>query len=407
MQRYVSGQAPLTLGLGTSLLRRDLTAGLIAAVLALPLAAIAGLLYLARDHHETEGPVAAAAQALRSALDREPDLGALLWLAAALLPLAIVFLLAQRAATLRVDTEGLAARIPRWLGIGLFRQTAGEWRIAWHTIRRVRLVQPRSTAKPVQQLGGFRLVIETDHGETWLSPFLWFDRSGDDHRLRLAEVIRSRRLDAARLLERAPLLRALQARGFELETSAANVPRRAPGFDLARHRGMAAQLVALFATGLYALLDTFFFGHYLPLEPLPTLPFALVAAAATVGVGILGRGAPAVERLAVGALTVAAVTWAVYPATLRLNALSATPVSVIYVATAPGRFHLPGAGVPAIDLTGHDVDAYWAQYPQGTLHEFTLLRGDGGFYQLDLSPLHARTRRFYQEREQRRTDGER
>jgi hypothetical protein len=128
---------------------------------------------------------------------------------------------------------------------------------------------------------------------------------------------------------------------------------------------------------------------------LPSLPFVAVTGAGALAVMMLGRGAPRAERLVLGVLTVAALTAAVHPALLRVNALTATPQEVAYVATGAGRFEARDAGLPALDLSNEDVNEYWAQYPIGAEHPFTLLRGAGMFYQLDLAPLYARTRSFY------------
>jgi hypothetical protein len=385
------------LGLGASLLRGDTLAVPMAVLLVLPLVTVAVVLLLALPGAEPGALPGLISEALRRALREQPHLDATLGMAALLAPVAAVYWLGQRSARLQADRDGLRGEIPRWLGIGLFRQTAGRWRIPWSAIRRVRLIEPAPAPNPIQRLGGFRLVIETEHGQTWVSPFTWFDRRGGDHRLTLKEALRARRLDPDRLVWRAALLRLMRARGITVEREQAVARRPTRGFDLTTHRGLAVQLVALFTGGLYALAETFFLDRYRPLEPLPGWPFALVAGAATLAVLMLGRGAPVRERLVVGALTVAALVVAVRPAMLRLNALSATPRTLAYVASAPGRFTPPVDALPLIDLHGESLDAYWSRYPPGASHEFTLLRGAAGFYQLDTAPLYARTRRFYRE----------
>jgi hypothetical protein len=140
---------------------------------------------------------------------------------------------------------------------------------------------------------------------------------------------------------------------------------------------LVIQLVLFFAAGFYAVLGTFVFAHYRPLEALPSLPFVAVTGAGALAVMALGRGAPRMERLVLGVLTVAALTAAVHPALLRVNALTATPQEVSYLATGAGRFEARDAGLPALDLSNEKVDEYWAQYPLGAEHPFTLLRGAG------------------------------
>lgn len=125
------------------------------------------------------------------------------------------------------------------------------------------------------------------------------------------------------------------------------------------------------------------------------VPFAVTGAVAVLASSQLGRGAPSRERLAVGALTVVALVAAAHPATLRLNAATAEPETVAYVSLGTGRFEPPDDRLPPIDLSTLGVPEYWARYARGAEHEFTLLRGTAGFYQLALRPVYERTRRFY------------
>lgn len=388
-------QAPRTLGLGASLLRPAHLWGLMLTALGVPVLVLVGLLFALERRVAERAGTGRVLETLWAELLQDPGNRLLLWALAVLAPLAAVFLLAQRAAHIRVTSMGLQGHVPRWLGVGVFRQTAGRWDIRWEAVRRVRLVEPAPLHNPVQRLGRYRLVIETDRGETWLNPFAWFDRVGRDHRLGLGELLTFRRLDPARRVQSAPLIGAVRARGFDIEHDTHGGRAHARGFDLARHPGMVGQLALLFGTGLYALADTFFLAAYVPLEWMPAWPFVVTGVAAVLAVSALGRGAPRTERVVVGALVAGALIAAVYPATLRVNAATAEPETATYVAVGPGRFQARDAGLPAIDLTGAEVDEYWTQYPPGREHEFTLLHGIGGFHQLDLSPLHERTRRFY------------
>jgi hypothetical protein len=131
---------------------------------------------------------------------------------------------------------------------------------------------------------------------------------------------------------------------------------------------------------------------------IPVYPFLVAALPAAALANVLGRGAPATERFGVGALLVVATTAATYPAMLRVNAWTAEPRTLQYEAVTSGQFRPVDTNTPAIDLSGKSLPEYWAEYPEGTEHEFTLMRGDAGFYQLDLGPFHARTREFYRRR---------
>lgn len=127
-------------------------------------------------------------------------------------------------------------------------------------------------------------------------------------------------------------------------------------------------------------------------------PFVAAAILAATVAWKLGHGSPTVERVVVGALTVAACVAATYPATLRLNATTAEAKVVMYLSAGAGRFEAPDERLPSIDLSGEDVPEYWSLYPHGAEHPFTLLQGDADFYQLEMGPFHERTRQFYLER---------
>ena len=399
---------PFTLTPGLSLLRRRVMVGMVALVLALPLALVVALLPVDSLVRGDEALWQAAVAFFRDAAADDPGLVYEAWLLVALLPLGLLALLGHWLAAIRVTPTGIDAHLPRWLGVGLLGQTGGRWRIVWSDIRAARLecadTAPggglmRRTAA-VQALQAARLVIETDRGAIRLRPFPWYVRGARDHRLGLREVSIVGRLDPRACLARSPLVRALTAQGHGPEwAEAGGGGAVAGGYDLAKHRGMVAQMVLMAVAGLYAVTDAFFLGQFRVLDALPLWPFALVGAGAAVAVGPLGRGAPSGERVAVAALTVAALVAAVYPAMLRLNAWTADPVVVEYTAVAHGRFEAPGDR-PAIDLGDQRLDAYWREaVGAGGRHRFTLLQGVFGFRQVDLGPLYERTRAFYRERE--------
>jgi hypothetical protein len=375
-----------------SLMRRTHLARLAGLAFGLPLIALAVVTYwvLANGVSDREGSDLLGLA--WKAVTQDP---LMLWALALLGPFGIVSIAGRRQAYLQITSLGLEGYIPRWTGLGLSRQTTGRWLVPWEAIRAVHLVHGRRARQPAQRLGDYRLVLDTDRGETWLAPFSWVDRQGRDHRLGLNEAFAFATFDPEAVLERAPLMGALRARGLVPEWRSQTRSRASTGFDLTGHRGLVIQLVLFFAAGFYAVFDSFVFAHYRPLEALPSLPFVAVTGAGALAVMMLGRGAPRMERLVLGVLTVAALTAAVHPALLRVNALTATPQEVAYVATGAGRFEARDAGLPALDLSDENVDEYWAQYPMGAEHPFRLLRGAGMFYQLDLAPLYARTRAFY------------
>jgi hypothetical protein len=169
------------------------------------------------------------------------------------------------------------------------------------------------------------------------------------------------------------------------------------GFDLFDHRGLLALVVLFGIAGIYTLVDAFFLLQYTALGGMPKWPFAAVAILTAPVAIVLGRGAPSVERYAVAALVVVAVSWAVYPAMLRVNALTGESESVAYRSTEVGVFEAPSGNYPRIDLAGRVEPAYWQNLGTDERFRFRLVRGSLGFYQLDLGPVYGAIGRFRQQ----------
>lgn len=389
---------PRQLRLGASLLRPGHAWLLIGGLLAVPAVIIGTLILVLQRMGDEERSAAELLRAAWMELLKEPGSELALWALAVAGPVAIVLHIVQRTASIRITSLGLAAHVPRWLGLGMLRQTTGDFEVLWDSVRGARLVSPSGRVQAAKRLALYRLVIETGVDEVWLNPFAWFDRAGPDHRLRIGELLRPRTVDAERRLREAPLMQVLAARGIEPVQDEPGWQVAGTGFDLARHRGIVVLLTVLFVAAAYAAVDFFVIGTWRALEPLPATPFLAAGVAAGLAAWRLGRGAPRLEHTVVGALTVVAVVAAVYPATLRLNAVTAAPEVVGYRAVASGVFEPPDPARPGIDLADLDIDEYWAGYPPGAVHEFILLRGAAGFHQLDLAPLYERTRRFYTNR---------
>lgn len=395
---------------GVSLLRRRQTILLMFVLLGVPLALLVALVTILGLPAEEPATLSARLlEALRVAMADDPSLVFLMWLMPPAAVATAVALLVQRTAWLRIGPGGIEGYLPRFVGFGLTGQTIGRWQVSPDRIRAARLRGhhggsggrgrlERRLAK-AQRLRTSRLEIDTDRGIIRLSPFPWYRPGGPDHRLGVRELSALSGADPASLIERAPLLESLRAQGITIESAREDADEVAPpGFDLARDRGMVVQLVLLFAAGLYALVDTFFLLQYTPLAPMPGAPFALMLMVVIPLTFWLGRRAPLAERVAVSALTVAALAVAVYPGLLRLNAATAEPQVVEYVPTTPGRFRATTGEYPDIDLSDQSLSEYWAQRGPGESHPFTLLRGAAGFWQLDLAPLYERTRDYYRTR---------
>jgi len=310
-----------------------------------------------------------------------------------------------RRARIRLTHSGLEVTLPGMWGLFGLKQTTGDWRLAWRDIRRARRVDVNplpGISSQTRALGTLRLVLETDRGDYWLFPYVWHDPD-NDHRMDLGEAMGKRRPLPAEALESTPLVRALRQHGIEI--LADETGDHATGFDLTSHTGLGAMLVMMLSIGGYAVVDQFFYGRFAPLEPLPLWPFG---ATAMLGLAILlpmGRGAPAVERGAVTALTLAALVAATWPGMLRYNALTTSPQTTTYITRQAGLFDPPDASMPVIDLRRADLVDYFHRFPAGSEHEFTLLRGALGIWQLDRTDLYARTRAFYRAHDDQRRAG--
>lgn len=412
MDEMDSTRQPVRLRYGVSLLRRRQTILLMSLLFGVPLALLAALVGILGLHVEEPTAIAERLlEELRAAMADDPSLVFLVWLMPPAAVAALVAPLVQRTAWLRIGPGGIEGYLPRFVGFGLTGQTVGRWQVPRDRIRAVRLLGhhgggggrgrlERRVAK-AQRIRASRLEIETDRETIRLSPFPWYRPGGPDHRLGMRELSALSAADPASFIERAPLLESLRAQGITIEPAREDAADAAPpGFDLARDRGMVAQLGLLFAAGLYALVDTFFLLQYTPLVPMPRAPFALMLMAAIPLTLWLGRRAPITERVVVSALTVAALAVAVYPGLLRFNAATAESRVVEYAQTAPGRFRAVAGAYPDIDLSDRSLSEYWAQHDPEARHPFTLLRGDADFWQLDLAPLYERTREYYRTQHQ-------
>jgi hypothetical protein len=122
----------------------------------------------------------------------------------------------QSRSRLRVDAEGVSARIARWLGMTLFQQTAGDWQFRWDQVRKVRLQRPKRRLPLGQGLRFYRLVVETANKEIYINPYIWLDSTVADHRAGLHELF-GKPEKLQQLVERSPLMEAFLSRGIEVD----------------------------------------------------------------------------------------------------------------------------------------------------------------------------------------------
>lgn len=395
MDAYSADSRTLLFRRGASAVRGTQLMWSMGLLLAIPLLAVI-VIFLTLTAHDGTTHASDVWDALLRQVHKEPRLRWYAWAFAVAAPLAVIPLWLQRLAYLRLSPNGIEGYLPKGTGLGMRGFTTGHWRILWDSIRSARVIPAGAMSQLAPRLAAFQLVIETDRDQIRLSPYFWVPREGSDHRITLWQLLRLTATDADGLIENAPLIEALRRRGIDIASDSVAPSTATPtGYDLGRHRGLIVQLVLFSTFGLYALIDGLFIGAFRPLEPMALAPFAATAAIGIAVVAVLGRGAPKLERAVVGLLTVATMTAAVYPALMRINALTAEPHVVTYHSVTIGRFDPPTNDLPRIDLRDLRIGEYWAQYPSGAEHDFHLIRGLAGFYQVDLDPLFVRTREFY------------
>ena len=365
------------------------------------LIAVAGALYFMGDN-----PVALPElfmEALREFWREEPVQALIaavgLMLGAAFLGLAWLRL---RHASLVIDQTGIRCQAPGH-GPRLLLQDPRRhgWRVSWSDIQRAELIAPGFAGRNTQSLGMWKLQLHTPGGVRELIPWLWLEKNGKDHRVSVLAAMRQPDDEKIRAwVADSPLIQALAAQGIDThieEAQTGNPLEQLPGgkFDLSSHKGMLTQLGLFFVAGAYALVDGLLLQPWEALEAPPLAPFVAAAIAAVSLAGVLGRGAPALERSAVGVLCAAALVAAVYPGLLRYNAVSdPTPVIHDYQMVRPGVFEAADPALPALDLRHLALDEYWRAL-EPPEHSFRLYRGEPGFWQLDRNYLFERTRAFY------------
>ncbi|PAU81074.1 hypothetical protein CK501_05795 [Halovibrio salipaludis] len=348
---------------------------------------------------------AASDQGLWQALayDSDGELNLQLLMLPPLLLLTLAGVILVRMGRIELDDHGIRISMPRLSGAGLVGIATGDHWVPWEQIRGIHTEVP-DAGQLSHALGRARLLIETEGGTLKVSPFNYVRKGGPDHRLSTRDMLKKPEKGYARtLVDSAPLVTSLRERGYlkEAPPEGGEAVETVPGsrqYDLLHHKGMIAQLVLLAALGGYALTDFLFLTEYRMVGAIPILPFAASGLIATALALPLGRGAPVTERLGVAVLVVAAALAATYPGLMR-HALESTPQpdTLVYEARETALFQHPDA--PELDFRGRNLDEFWSQVAPGEEYSFRIHSADTGAQVLDLRPVHAQTRMFYQTRD--------
>ena len=177
-------------------------------------------------------------------------------------------------------------------------------------------------------------------------------------------------------------------------------------FALDKNPRSLALVMLFFALLAFALFDGLIFNKNVLLTSKQVTMFAAPCSAlALLSYPFLtGGGVPSRESLAIAMLTMLALGLAFVPLVKRADQLLAPeePQAISYTLQSGGRFVPTQAGPPALDYSRYDD--YWAQFDEGSLHEFELTRGAFGLWQLDEAELRVKLRRFYDGKDERRVE---
>lgn len=260
------------------------------------------------------------------------------------------------------------------------RSLRPDWTLPWSEVVKVEL--------QVQSMGfgrrAYWLVVDPDGANRRIDQPLGWEQVPEIPHTR-AERIGSRDEQVMRkAILASPLVRALRQFGVQV-TERPGLVRPAgafKGYDIGQDRGLMAAVAVLLAGLVYWLGDTFIVWPYMALDNVPVWPYLLVAPLGLwLGYG-LGKRAPRTERTLISILLAGSLCAASYPLMLRLDALTAAPGPQLfeYTQVRPGYFKPPEASLPWIYF---DTQTYWSVFPNGSTHEFRVLKGALGFHEVD------------------------
>jgi len=255
------------------------------------------------------------------------------------------------------------------------------WRLSWSEVDKVEL--------QVQALGlgkrAYWLVVDPEGAKKRIDRPLGWEQVPEIPHSR-ADRISSRDEQAMRkAILASPLVRALRQFGVQVVDRPGLTRREGAikGYDIGQDKRLMIAVGLLLVALVYYFGDTFIDWPYMAVDNVPMWPYALVGA---VGLWLgydLGRNAPRMERILISVMLAGSLCAASYPLMLRFNALSAPAGSDLYTYTQvkPGYFKPPKAGLPWIYFDNQP--AYWVGLPGNGTHQFRIVKGALGFYEVD------------------------
>lgn len=266
------------------------------------------------------------------------------------------------------------------------------WSVPWTELRRAEL--------QVQSLGlgkrRYTLVLSTaSRSRTLEWPQSWQQASSQPD----SPALSPRRDEAAmrRAIMQSSLVQALRAHGVEVVDLPGLVrPKGAlKGYDIAQDKRLLIAVALLLIALVYYFGDTFIEWPYMAVENVPVWPYVIVGFSGLWLGYDLGKNAPRMERILISIMLAGSLCAACYPLMLRLNALTAPPGEDLYTYTQvrPGYFKPPRADLPWIYFDYQP--AYWLGLPAGGTHQFRIMKGVLGFYEVDTTRVQDEVRAWW------------
>ncbi|MCK0162880.1 hypothetical protein [Marinobacter sp. S6332] len=313
-----------------------------------------------------------------------------------------IVLLAKHKIRLVLTNEGLTINIPRLTGLGFWGLTTGSHRIPLSAIQSVELAPASGVQNIPQAIQKARLSIITREKTYRLQPYNFLREGGPDHRMGFGALFGKSQSKAEALLAEAPLVQALSLATNNLSFTTTPTDDTGPlagHFDLLQHKGMVIQLLLLAGLGIYALVDYLLLTNFLVVGEWPLWPFVFAGLLAS-ALGIhLGKGAPKAEHIGLAIILGLAGAVAVYPGLQRYTLIAASaPIEITYQMTKTGYFE--HASYPSIDQRESGITEYWESLTLGANYSFSLYEPVMGFTMVDMAPVYAKSRAFYEAAEQ-------
>jgi len=309
-------------------------------------------------------------------------------------PFVLLYLAVEQPARLKdrivVDETGIAFQRPARFRLPL---TPRAWSVFWSRLKKAELGPPLGSSVMLTLSDGAhmrRIIV----GE-WVTP----DTPNETVKALMKQRLQGRRKriapeEALRLAEETPLLRALRARGVAIQRPDASSPLV---FDLFKNRHAMVAVIVLGMIGLYGAVDLIALDEtYAGFFPWATWISGGVVAAVLSYLWLSRAKLPFVIAAVLSLMVGLDAGFAMYPGLLRLNRITDTAGAQPheYVLREYVRLEPREAGLPVIDFK-HGRE-YWRQFQPGAAYTLYLRRGGLGFYQLDLAPVYAATRAFYE-----------